>query len=197
MIAYLRGIPLKSTAETVLLDVNGVGYEVHVALPTYQAVAGASGEVALHIHTHMREDSISLFGFLTEEERFFFELLISVSGIGPKLARGMLSGSPASQLIAALVRGDVAALCKTPGVGKKTAERLVLELKEKAQALAPQLRDDPSAPTSVKVDLVSALVNLGYKPPVAERAVQQVLEEMPEAPLQELLRSSLKSLSRA
>ncbi|MCH9650913.1 MAG: Holliday junction branch migration protein RuvA [Deltaproteobacteria bacterium] len=196
MIGYLTGRPIKSTPEKVLLDVRGVGYEVHIPLSTFHEVAGSTGDVSLHIHTHMRDDGISLFGFWTEEERHLFELLIGVSGIGPKLGRSVLSGTPAVDLLSALARGDVATLCKTPGVGKKTAERLVLELQEKARSLAAHLPAQDSSPSVLVDDLVSALVNLGYKAPVAERAVQATLKEMPEAPLQEILRSSLKRLSR-
>ncbi len=199
MIGFLRGHLLQSSPERILLDVGGVGYDVHISRPTYESLlAQPSGEeVSVFVHTHMRDDGISLFGFSTEPEKQFFELLIGVSGIGPKLARNILSGGPLGSLLSALAQGDIVRLSKTPGVGKKTSERMVLELRDKVDALAAEL-SPPAAPVaSISNDLTSALLNLGYRSTEAEQAVREALRETPEATLQELLRSCLKRLSRA
>jgi Holliday junction DNA helicase RuvA len=196
LIGYLKGMLIKRTPERLTLDVQGVGYEVHVPLSTFYEVerAGGDGPFALHIHTHLREDGIALFGFWTEREKLLFERLIGVSGIGPRLARVILSGMPPDDLLGAIAAGDVARLSTIPGVGKKTAERMVLELKEKMQELAAEL---PARPAAADQDLVSALVNLGYKAAQAERAVAQARRDRPTAAFHELLRASLNRLSRA
>ena len=195
MIGQLTGTVVRKTPEKVLLDVHGVGYEVHVPISTYLELERlADGATAsLHVHTHVREDALALYGFWTERERELFEKLIAVGGIGPRLARVILSGMPPDDLLAALAAGDTARLSTIPGVGKKTAERMVLELKEKVQALAAEL---PARAVPVGDDLVSALVNLGYKPSQAERAVALARRDEPEADFPELLRASLKRLSR-
>jgi Holliday junction DNA helicase RuvA len=173
-------------------------------LPTFAEVerAAEDGPVALHIHTHVREDALALFGFWTPLEKQLFERLIGVSGIGPRLARIILS-SPSEELLRALAQGDLAFLSKTPGVGKKTAERIVLELKDKVRDLAADLPATPSAGgprpgdrRDTTQDLVSALVNLGYKPAHAEEAVRGAHQDAPEADFHELLRLSLKRLAR-
>jgi Holliday junction DNA helicase RuvA len=195
MIGYLQGNLLKATPETVLLDVNGVGYEVLVSLSTLQEIERRAGErVALYIHTQVREDEIALFGFWTEREKRLFSLLIAVSGIGPRLARSVLSGMPADDLAVALAAGDVGRLATIPGVGKKTAERMVLELREKMRGLVGEL---PGTVPAADQDVVSALVNLGYKAAQAERAVADARRDKPEAEFHELLRASLNRLSRA
>lgn len=195
MIGYLHGSLLSSTPETVLLDVNGVGYEVHVSLSTLQEIERRAGErVRLFIHTHLREDEIALFGFWTEREKRLFLHLVSVSGIGPRLARAVLSGMPPDDLLSALAAGDLGRLATIPGIGKKTAERMVLELRDKVRALAAEL---PERAVPADQDVVSALVNLGYKAAQAERAVAETLREKPDAPFHEILRSSLNRLSRA
>ena len=196
MIGFLRGTLLKLTPERLLLDVQGVGYEVQIPLSTWYELerAGTAAEVRLHIHTHLREDGIALFGFWTEREKLIFERLIAVSGIGPRLARAVLSGLAPEVLVAALAAGDLGRLSTIPGVGKKTAERMVLELKEKMRELAADL---PERPGPADQDVVSALVNLGYKATLAERAVAEAHRATPGAPFQELLRASLHRLSRS
>ena len=196
MIGYLQGNLLKATTDRVLLDVQGVGYEVHIPLSTWYEIErrGTSGRVALFIHTHMREDGIALFGFWTEREKLLFERLIGVGGIGPKLARAILSGMPPDDLLGALASGDLGRLATIPGVGRKTAERMVLELREKMRELAAEV-PDKAAPADQ--DVVSALVNLGYKSSQAERAVAEVRRERPDAAFHDLLRASLNRLSRA
>ena len=195
MIGYLAGNLLRVTPDLVLLDVGGVGYELHVPLSTYYEVQhkGEGSEAKFHVHTHVREDALLLFGFLTERERRLFEKLISVSGIGPKLAQTALSGMSAGDLSAAIAKGDVRRLTTIPGVGKKTAERMVLELKDKVGEI-PTREQVATAPADQ--DLVSALVNLGYKQSVAEKAVSKVLEEMPDRPFADQLKASLGRLFR-
>ncbi len=198
MIGYLQGHLLSTTPERLLLDVQGVGYEVNIPLSTfYEIERRAPGDrVALFIHTQVREDDISLFGFWTEREKLLFERLIGVSGIGPRLARVALSGMAPDDLLAAIAAGDVGRLSTIPGVGKKTAERMVLELKDKMRELAAGLPEKTAA-VPADQDVVSALVNLGYKSSLAERAVAEVRRERPEAAFNDLLRDSLSRLSRA
>ncbi|HEY4594502.1 MAG TPA: Holliday junction branch migration protein RuvA, partial [Thermoanaerobaculia bacterium] len=173
-------------------------YEVHIPLSTWYEIEKRRDEpVRLFIHTHMREDGIALFGFWTEREKLLFERLIAVSGIGPRLARVALSGMAPDDLLGAIAAGDVARLTTIPGVGKKTAERMVLELKDKMRELAAELPDRPATAPGADEDVVSALVNLGYKASLAERAVGEVRRERPDAAFNELLRASLNRLSRA
>lgn len=197
MIGYLRGRLLSSSPEIIILDVGGVGYEVHVPLSTYYEVerAGADSDIGLYIRTHLRDDSLTLFGFWSERERLLFDKLLAVGGIGPKLARVILSGTPPDELIAAIAVGDIARLSRTPGVGKKTAERMVVELKDKVQELAAELPE--AKPVARDNDLIMALVSLGYKKRDAEAAAAAAEEELADAPFHELLRVSLSKLSRA
>jgi len=197
MIGFLRGTPLQSTPEELLLDVGGVGYRVLISLTTFGDLdlVGETRTIELFIHTHVREGAIELFGFSTPREQDLFELLIAVSGVGPRLARTVLSGMSAADLIGALATGDAARLATVPGIGKKTAQRLIVELKDKAAALATDLPTQPLATRDE--DLVVALINLGYKRSQAEQAVAQARHETPEAEFQDLLRSSLARLSRA
>ena len=198
MIGYLQGNLLKATTDRVLLDVQGVGYEVHIPLSTYYEIErrGTAGKVALFIHTQVREDDISLFGFWTEREKALFEKLIGVGGIGARLARVILSGMPPDDLLGAIAAGDVGRLGTIPGVGRKTAERMVLELKDKMRELAAELPKGTAA-VPADQDVVSALVNLGYKAAQAERAVADVRRERPDAAFHDLLRASLHRMSRA
>jgi Holliday junction DNA helicase RuvA len=196
MIGYLRGAVLSATPERVLLDVQGVGYEVHIPLSTFYEIERAAGSpktVRLFIHTHLRDDGLALFGFWTEREKLLFEKLIGVSGIGPRLARVVLSGMATDDLLAALAAGDLGRLATIPGIGRKTAERMVLELREKVRELAAAI---PGRVAPADHDVVSALVNLGYKPAAAERAVAEARRDRPDAPFQELLRASLNQLAR-
>ncbi|HWM92920.1 MAG TPA: Holliday junction branch migration protein RuvA [Thermoanaerobaculia bacterium] len=198
MIGYLQGDLLKATPERLLLDVQGVGYEIHIPLSTYYEIErrGATGRVALFIHTQVREDEIALFGFWTEREKALFEKLIGVGGIGPRLARVILSGMAPDDLLGAIATGDIGRLGTIPGIGKKTAERMVLELKDKMRELAAELPERTAAAPSDQ-DVVSALVNLGYKAAQAERAVADARREKPDAAFHDLLRASLHRMSRA
>jgi len=178
------------------VDVGGVGYRVTIPLSTFYRIGEAGDEVTLLTYTHVREDTLALFGFLTSGEQALFERLIAVSGVGPKLALSILSGIEAPDLVAALRSSDVARLTRIPGVGKKTAERLVLELKDKVQGLAATEEAAPAGPPSAaKEDLVSALVHLGYSRPEAERGVDRALEQNATGRFEDLLRLSLRTLS--
>ncbi|HXO42394.1 MAG TPA: Holliday junction branch migration protein RuvA [Thermoanaerobaculia bacterium] len=196
MIGYLQGTVLRSSPERVLVDVQGVGYDVQIPLSTFYEIerAGAGGAIRLFIHTHLREDGIALFGFWSEREKQLFEQLIGVSGIGPRLARVVLSGMAADDLLAALAAGDLGRLTSIPGIGRKTAERMVLELRDKMRELAAEL---PGRAAPASEEVVSALINLGYKPAQAERAVAEARRDRPDAPFQDLLRASLSRLSRS
>lgn len=195
MIAHLRGRILRKGTQDAVIDVAGVGYKVAIPLSTFYRLGDPGAEASLLVHTHVREDALLLFGFLTEEEQTLFERLLSVSGVGPKVALGILSGIEAPDLVVALRGGDVARLTRIPGVGKKTAERLVLELKDKMPppGLAPAQK--PAAARSSRDDLVSALVHLGYSRPEAERGVDRALGEGSDARFEDLLRRSLQVLS--
>jgi len=170
MIAYLRGKLLFKHPNQAVVEVGGVGYEVNITVPTFSDLPGPGAEVSLFIHTHVREDALSLFGFLRAEEKQLFEKLISVSGIGPKLAITILSGLSAPAAVAAIQGNDVAALTRVPGIGKKTAERMVLELRDKLQGLggAPAMA---AAASPMEEDVISALLNLGYNRSMAEKAL--------------------------
>ena len=202
MIGYLRGRLRSAQPELVIVDVGGVGYEVHVPLSTWYeiealAASDENAEVELVIHTHVRDDALQLYGFASDRERQLFLRLIAVSGIGPRLAQTILSGMPPGDFVAALGRGDVRALTTIPGVGKKTAERMVLELKDKVRDLAGP--DQPKAARGAEDDLVAALVNLGYKASAAEKAVSSVErdeDDFESKAFAEKLRLALRKLSR-
>jgi holliday junction DNA helicase RuvA len=197
MIGYLQGNLIRATAERLLLDVQGVGYEVQISLSTWAEIERRQNDrIQLFIYTHLREDGIALFGFWSEREKLLFERLIAVSGIGPRLARVILSGMPPDDLLGAIAGGDVGRLATIPGVGKKTAERMVLELRDKMRELAAEL-PEKAATAPADQDVVSALVNLGYKASLAERAVADTRRDKPDAAFHELLRASLNRLSRA
>ncbi|KIH77193.1 Holliday junction DNA helicase subunit RuvA [Geoalkalibacter ferrihydriticus] len=199
MIALLTGKIAYKSLDHVIVDVGGVGYRVTVPLSTFYQLPD-DGLVQLQIHTNVKEDAISLYGFLTPAEKAMFALLLSVSGVGPKLAVNILSNIPAKDLRTALGQGDIRRLSAVPGIGKKTAERLSLELKDKVARLAPFSTDEHSAttiePTATSLDdALSALVNLGYKDAQA-RKVLESLEVAPEAGLEEILKGALKVLMK-
>ena len=172
MIAHLRGRLLSKHPNQAIVEAGGVGYDVTITVPTFSDLPASGSEVALFIHTHVREDALALFGFLRAAEKQLFEKLLQVSGIGPKLAITILSGMPATEMVGSIRSGDVARLTRIPGIGKKTAERMVLELRDKLEAFgeAPA----PKLATPVEEDVLSALVNLGYQRAVAERALAAV-----------------------
>ena len=197
MIGHLRGRLGEVGTDQILLDVGGVGYEVSIALSTYYELQklGDDASVALFVHTHVREDALQLFGFWSDGERQIFRRLIAVSGIGPKLAQAVLSGLPVSDLVPAIASGDVRRLSTIPGVGKKTAERMVLELKDKIRDLAPDPAVLATAPPA-ESDLVLALINLGYKRAAVERTVSKIGKELEGSPFADQLRACLAQLSR-
>ena len=200
MIALLTGTIAHKSPDHIILDVNGVGYRVLIPFSTYYELPeeGASG-VSLHIHTSVREDAIQLYGFRTRLEKSFFQLLISVSGIGPKLARDILSNIQPAPLAAALGQGDIHKLSTIPGIGKKTAERLVLELKDKVGKLdmgaVPAVETRTIPVESVLDDVTSALLNLGYKEPQVKKALAG-LDAAGGAGVEELLKQALKILMK-
>lgn len=191
MIGGLRGTLREKDPEYLLIDVGGVGYRVHVPLSTFYVVGEPGDEVSLRIHTHVRDDAINLYGFRDRTEHRLFEQLITVAGIGPKLAITILSGMEVETLVAAIAGDNIARLATIPGVGKKTAERMALELKDKVAGLVPEAA--PSGPTGLRQDVLSALVNLGYHRRAAERALDAVDE--PSDQFEELLRQTLRVLA--
>jgi len=194
VIAHLRGKLLSKHPNQAVIETAGVGYDVVISVPTFTELPEAGHEVALHIHTHVREDALALYGFLRADEKRLFERLIAVSGIGPKLAITCLSGMPTDQMVAAIRGNDAALLTRIPGIGRKTAERMVLELRDKLEAFAAT----PSAPTATPVeeDVLSALMNLGYGRPAAERALAAAARIGKSSSFDALFREALAALSK-
>jgi Holliday junction DNA helicase RuvA len=170
MIAHLRGTLISKHPNQAIVEAGGVGYDVTISVPTFSGLPALNAEVALFIHTHVREDALALFGFLRAQEKQLFEKLLGVSGIGPKLAITILSGMPAETMIAAIKGNNVALLTRIPGIGKKTAERMVLELRDKLDAFGVSA-ETAAAVLPVEEDVISALVNLGYQRAMAEKAL--------------------------
>jgi len=200
MIAYLAGRLFEKRPNRIVVDVQGVGYEVHIPLSTFYELGEVSTEVQLQIHTHVREDALALFGFKTTQEKKVFEHLTSVSGIGPKLAITILSGMSVAELVPAIRQGNLSRLVSIPGVGKKTAERLVVELRDKLakiEELAAPAQAPISGLTPHQEDVISALSNLGYPKAVAERAVEKASAEIGSGgTFEALLRKSLQMFSK-
>lgn len=199
MIARIAGTLAEKSPGRIIVDVQGVGYDLQVPLSTFYGLGELGGAVALRVHTHVREDVIALYGFATRLEQDLFERLIAISGIGPKLALAVLSGIEAPDLVRAIRAHDVARLTAIPGVGKKTAERIGLELKDRlspsVQAAADSLKP-PAPEDQLREDLLSALLNLGYQRPAAEKAIDQELAVSPGARFEEALRAVLRSLMK-
>ena len=201
MIANVKGKIIHKSPDSVIIDVAGVGYEVHIPLSTYYKLPETEEYVSLNTYTHIREDALQLYGFLTQREKEIFQLLIGVSGVGPRLARNILSGIPADDLVSALYSGDIARLKAIPGIGGKTAERLIVELRDKMTAIVrnhvgevvasgvADKRDD------ISKDVLSALVNLGYKGNLAEKAIEKAKQINTDATFEILLKESLKVLA--
>ena len=196
MIGLLRGRLLEKRPNQVILDVGGVGYLVAVPLSTFAALGELHSEVTLLIHTHVREDALSLYGFLSQREKHLFELLLGASGVGPTLALKILSGMNVEDLVPAIRTGDLARLTKIPGVGRKTAERMVVELKDKLEAVVIETEKPVAAsPAGVESDVKSALINLGYDERTADSAVAEAKREAGAASFEKLLRVTLTTLS--
>lgn len=199
MIGHLRGRLLEKRPNQVILDVQGVGYDVNIPVSTFYRLPDPPAEAQLHIHTHVREDALALYGFLTLGEKKVFEKLMSVSGIGPRLAVTILSGLEVQDLVAAILSGDLVKLTHIPGVGRKTAERIVLELRDKlpeAEA-RPGVAAVPDGRSPVQEDVLSALLNLGYQPGAAERALRRAGEQDGDAPFDVLLKRALQLLVKS
>jgi holliday junction DNA helicase RuvA len=200
MIAHLRGVLLEKHPNQAIVDVQGVGYELTIPVSTFTSLPETGAEVKLRVHTHVREDALSLFGFTTREEKAMFEKLISVSGIGPKLAITILSGLATMELVNAIRNGDIAQLVRIPGIGKKTAERMVLELREKLDVVAGPAAGGAVAGkpkpgfTVDEEDVMSALMNIGANRASAEAAVMKAKNEVTEQDFESLFRVALKLL---
>jgi len=191
MIGYLTGKIISSKPTQILLDVNGVGYLVNISINTFEKISEKE-TVSLFIHTNVKEDSISLFGFFTQSEKEIFELLISISGIGPKVSLGILSGIAVDDLKDAIVNGNISRLIAIPGIGRKTAERVVLELRNKVDAIKA---DGSIKITSAKDEAISALTTLGYQRQIADKVVRDLLSENQNFSLEELIRKALAGLN--
>ena len=193
MIAHLRGKLLAKHPNQAIVETGGVGYDITISVPTFSDLPGIGREVALHIHTHVREDIIALYGFLGSAEKKLFEKLITVSGIGPKLAITILSGMVADEMVNAIRSNDIVRLTRIPGIGKKTAERMVLELRDKLPV--EKQGEIPAAPTlsPVEEDVLSALVNLGYQRTAAEKALASVSKN---GQFDAMFRAALAALSK-
>lgn len=200
MIAHLRGKLLSKRPNRVVIEAGGVGYEVFIPVSTFYDLGEVATEVSLQIYSYVRQESFSLYGFRTEREKNLFEKLLSVSGVGPKLAVTILSGLEVEVLIPAIRNGEVATLVHVPGVGRKTAERLVLELKDKLADVVPESVGRQQAPVAkpetVEDEVLSALINLGYAHPAAENALSDVRAQGADGDFEELLRGSLRLLAR-
>jgi Holliday junction DNA helicase RuvA len=194
MIALLRGILIEKHPNQAIVEAGGVGYDVTIPVSTFTHLPEPGAEVRLRIHTHVREDALSLYGFLTGEEKALFEKLISVSGIGPTLAIKVLSGVAAPELIGAILRGEIDRLVRIPGVGKKTAERMVLELRDKMPAVSGEMPQTPAAAalSAVDQDVLSALLNLGCARPQAEAAVRKAKSAGAASEFEPLFRRALE-----
>lgn len=198
MIARLSGTLVEKSVQRLIVDVGGVGYDVLVPLSTFYAVGDAGADVVLRIHTHVREDAFLLFGFATAMEQTLFERLIAVSGIGPKLALAVLSGIESGELAAAIRQADVARLTRIPGVGRKTAERIVVDLKDRMPAAAEGVADAAGpAAGPLRDDLLSALVNLGYQRGAVEKKIDAALTQAAAPEFEAVLRQVLREMSRA
>lgn len=196
MIEYLRGTLIEKHPTFVVMEAGGLGYRLAIPLSSYGLLGDVGSEVKLLTHHHVREDSEELYGFATAEERTLFELLIHVSGIGPRLAQAVLSGMPAPALREALVTSDLASLTRIPGVGKKTAERMVLELRDKVAHLVPESGVPAGSPQSVSEDdeAVLALVTLGFNRYEARRAVSQIRQQAADMPVEEIVREAIQAV---
>ena len=196
MIAHLRGKLLAKHPNQAIVETAGVGYDVTISVPTFSDLPAIGGDVALHIHTHVREDVIALYGFLRASEKLLFEKLITVSGIGPKLAITILSGMAADEMVGAIRGNDLVRLTRIPGIGKKTAERMVLELRDKLPQPGPAAATAAPTLSTTEEDVLSALLNLGYQRQAAEKALAVAAKNGEAATFDSLFRESLAGLSK-
>ena len=196
MIAHLRGKLLVKHPNLAIVETCGVGYDVTISVPTFSGLPALGSEVALHIHTHVREDQLALYGFLQPSEKVLFEKLLTVSGIGPKLAITILSGMPAEEMTGAIRGNDVARLTRIPGIGRKTAERMVLELRDKLPPAAAGQPVEVPAVSPMEEDVLSALMNLGYQRAAAEKTVAAAVKAGKASSFDTLFREALSGLSK-
>ena len=192
MIGFLTGKIISAKPTQILLDVNGVGYVVNISINTFEKISDKE-KVSLFIHTNVKEDSISLFGFFTQSEKEMFELLISISGIGPKVSLGILSGIAVDDLKGAISSGNISRLVAIPGIGRKTAERVVLELRNKVETIRPEGTTQES---SAKDEAIAALSTLGYQRQISEKVVRDLISENAKLSLEELIRKALVNLNK-
>jgi len=193
MIGFLTGKIISSKPTQILLDVNGVGYEIRISINTFEKLTGKNS-ISLHIYTNVKEDSITLFGFYSEAEKEMFELLISISGVGPKSALSLLSGISTDDLKQAIITSNIERIVTVPGIGRKTAERLILELKNKVRDVKEE-GITPAKPSAQK-EAIAALTTLGYNLISSEKAINKILSELPDCSLEELIKRSLKELNK-
>ncbi len=196
MIAHLRGKLLAKHPNQAIVETAGVGYDVTISVPTFSDLPAAGSEVALHIHTHVRDDAIALYGFLRASEKALFEKLITVSGIGPTLAIKILSGMAAEEMVGAIRGNDVARLTRIPGIGRKTAERMVLELRDKLPDAGAAPASALPAMSAMEEDVLSALVNLGYQRAAAEKALSATTKNAKGGSFDAMFREILAALSK-
>ena len=194
MIAHLRGKLISKHPNQAIVEAGGVGYDVAISVPTFSELPSVGSDVALHIHTHVREDAIALFGFLRADEKQLFEKLITVSGIGPKLAITILSGMPTSDMVGAIRANDHARLTRIPGIGKKTAERMCVELRDKLEGFGAQ--QAVAAVSAVEEDVISALTNLGYQRTLAEKAVVRAVASAGRENFDAIFRAALGVMAK-
>jgi Holliday junction DNA helicase RuvA len=194
MIAFIRGVLIEKNPARIVVESQGIGYDIYIPLSSHEALGEPGGEVRILTHLHVREDGVQLFGFATEAERNLFRLLISVSGIGPRSAMAILSGISVSDFREAVRNNDIAALTRAPGVGRKTAERLVLELRDKLGVPETETASFPEKTRKTADEAVLALVTLGYKQPRAQEMVKQILEKENALSVEELLRKALSRI---
>jgi Holliday junction DNA helicase RuvA len=196
MIAHLRGKLLAKHPNQAIVETSGVGYDVTISVPTFSDLPALGAEVALHIHTHVREDQIALYGFLRPSEKLLFEKLITVSGIGPKLAVTILSGMAADEMVGAIRGNDIARLTRIPGIGRKTAERMVLELRDKLPEVSPASTPALQAMSATEDDVLSALLNLGYQRAAAEKVLATLTRKGESQSFDRMFREALSRLSK-
>lgn len=198
MIGHLTGKIISKKPTQIIIDVNGVGYLVNITLTTFDRLSNESDKVSLHTYLNVREDTLDLYGFLSLSEKEMFELLISINGVGPKLAQGILSGIQIDELKEALRSGNLSRIVAIPGVGKKTGERLIIELREKVDKVSDEMGGTglPSASFSVKGDAVAALTGLGYNQKSAERIIRGILETQPDLSIEDLIKEALVIMNK-
>lgn len=197
MIGYLTGKIIAKKPTKILLDVNGVGYSVHISISTFEKLPELNELTSLYIYTSVKEDAIDLYGFSSPAEKEMFELLISVSGIGPRLAQSLLSGIQVDELKYAIDEGNLSRITAVPGIGRKTAERLLVELRDKMNKLTESFESaEAGAPSSIRSDAIAALVNLGYNLKTAEKAVRSIMNSKPTSTIEDVIKEALANLNK-